>query len=275
MDDLPESTRRLGRNVSGAALHDMTVDVMRREPRHSGADLLLRELAAANRRKDDLLATVSHELRNPLASIHNVVRLLGKPLGDPLMRERLLTLAQRQVCVMTRLVEGLIDVARIASGTLRLELKRIDLRTVVAQAIETLEPTLTTRNHRLIKEMPRAAVWLEADPFRLEQVFVNLLANASKYTDPGGELHVNLDTRDRHAVVRIRDSGIGIAPHVLPHVFDLFKQGNPADPHSRSGLGIGLSVVRDLIRLHGGSVTAASEGIKQGSEFTICLPRES
>ena len=142
-------------------------------------------------------------------------------------------------------------------------------------AIETLESDIKQRNHRLTTALPDAPVWLQADPGRLEQVFVNLLANASKYTDTGGELTVWMHVRDGQAVVRVRDSGIGIAPEVLPHLFDLFRQADEAAPRSQSGLGIGLALVRNLVESHGGSVTGASAGLGQGSEFTVCLPRET
>jgi two-component system CheB/CheR fusion protein len=141
----------------------------------------------------------------------------------------------------------------------------------VNNAIETLESDLNERSHRLATELPDTPVWLHADPCRLEQVFVNLVANASRYTDAGGELTVGMHAGEGQAVVRVRDSGIGIAPHALAHIFDLFKQANGADPRSKAGLGVGLAVVRKLVELHGGSVTAASAGLGQGSEFTVRL----
>jgi len=145
----------------------------------------------------------------------------------------------------------------------------------VRHSIEALEPDIRQRNQRLGVALPDAPVWLQGDADRLEQVFVNLLSNASKYTDEGGELTVWIHTNERQAVVRVRDSGIGIAPDALPHVFDLFRQADAADPRSHTGLGIGLALVRSLVELHGGSVTAASAGKGQGSEFTVRLPTES
>jgi signal transduction histidine kinase len=143
----------------------------------------------------------------------------------------------------------------------------------VRDAIETLESDFNQRNHRVAATWPDAPVWLHADAGRLEQVFVNLLANASKYTDAGGELALSVYTRRGDAVVCVRDSGIGIARDVLPHIFDLFVQADDADPRSKSGLGIGLALVRMLTELHGGSVIAASAGLGQGSEFTVRLPQ--
>jgi signal transduction histidine kinase len=232
------------------------------------------ELATANRRKDEFLAMISHELRSPLASIQNAVRLLGSQIGESVARQRAQALIARQVRRMTHLVDDLLDVSRISHGRLHLQRERIDLRVVVSNAIETLESDINERNHHLTTALPDGPVWLNADPLRLEQVFVNLLANASKYTDAGGELAVWVHTRDDLAVVRIRDSGIGITPDALPHIFDLFRQADEAAPYSRSGLGLGLALVRNLLELHGGSVTAASAGIQQGSEFTVRLPRE-
>jgi signal transduction histidine kinase len=174
---------------------------------------------------------------------------------------------------MTRLADDLLDISRVNHGRLHLQRERIDLRVSVSNAIETVESDINEHHHRLTTSMPDAPVWLQADPRRLEQVFVNVLANACRYTDAGGDLAVWVHTRDGQAVVRVRDSGIGIAPDALPYIFDLFKQANEGDPRSRSGLGIGLALVRDLVELHGGSVGAASAGSGQGSEFTVCLPQ--
>jgi len=239
------------------------------------ARLRVQELTAANRRKDEFLAMLSHELRSPLAAIQNAVRLLSSQTGETPARQRTQALIERQVRRMTQLVDDLLDVSRISHGRLHLQRERIDLRVVVSNAIETLELDINERHQQLTTALPDAPVWLKADPWRLEQVFVNLLANASRYTDAHGELAVWVDTRDGQAVAGIRDSGIGIAPDALPHIFDLFKQADQAAPRSKSGLGIGLALVRNLVELHGGSVTAASAGIGQGSEFTVRLPRQA
>jgi len=156
-----------------------------------------------------------------------------------------------------------------------LKRERMDLRTLVSQATETLKPPIGERRHRLTLAMPDEPVWLWADAGRLEQVFVNLLANASRYTDTGGELNVWVHRRDRQVVVRVRDNGRGIARDSLPHIFDLFTRGHDTGRHCPSGLGIGLAVVRHLVELHGGRVTAASAGAGQGSEFTVRLPTEN
>ena len=232
------------------------------------------ELASANRHKDEFLAMLGHELRNPLASIHYGVRLLDYQTRDIPAASKTKAMIERQVCRMTQLVDDLLDVSLIAHGRLRLQRQRIDLRDVVGNAIETLESDIKQRNHRLTTSFPDTPVWLQADPGRLEQVFVNLLANASKYTDAGGELTVGVQVRDDLAAVRVRDTGIGIAPEILPYVFDLFTQADKAALRSQSGLGIGLALVRSLVESHGGVVTGESAGLGQGSEFTVCLPRE-
>jgi signal transduction histidine kinase len=236
------------------------------------ARLQVKELARANRCKAEFLAMLSHELRSPLASIHYAVSLLGKQMGEAPAQQRMQALIERQLQRMTQLVDELLDVSRITSGRLHLQRERLDLRDIMRNAIETLESNIHERNHRLTTEFADMPVWMEGDPCRLEQVFVNLLANASRYTDDGGELAVAVLTHEGQAIVRFRDSGIGIAPEALPHIFDLFTQAHEGDPRSKDGLGVGLAVVRNLIELHGGSVTAASAGSGQGSEFTIRLP---
>lgn len=234
--------------------------------------LQVHELASANRSKDEFLAMLSHELRSPLASIGYALALLREPAGEASARQRMQALIERQLGRVTQLVDELLDVSRITNGRLHLQRERVDLRVVVINAIETLESDLNERNQQLAIKLPDAPMWLQGDQCRLEQVFVNLLANASRYSDAGGSLAVCVHEGDGEAVVRIRDSGIGIAPNALPHIFDLFKQANEADPRSKVGLGVGLAVVRRLVELHDGSVTAVSAGCGQGSEFTVRLP---
>lgn len=239
-------------------------------------DVRLEELSAADRHKDEFMAMLSHELRSPLAAIHYAVAVLKRQTDlapDP-ARQQMQILIERQLTRMTALLDELMDVSRVTSGQLRLSRERQDLRVILNQAIETLEAGICERHQRLSLELPDVPVWLQADPGRLEQVFVNLLANASRYTDGDGELKVWVHVREGQAIVRFRDSGVGIAAEALPHIFDLFRQGNPADPRSRHGLGVGLALVRNIVELHGGSVTAASAGVGRGSEFTVRLPTE-
>src|ERR1700730_3993109 len=274
-----------GQGVLGAVLHNMNRPGHDRTLRRGVRDITsyslrqarsrVEELAAANRRKDEFLAVLGHELRNPLTSINNGIHLLSHQTQDTPARQKTQAMIQRQVRRMTRLVQDLLDVSRIAQGRLHLQRERIDLREVVSNAIETLESDINERHHRLTTALPDAPVWLQADPGRLEQVFVNLLANASRYTDAGGELTVWMHTPDGQAIVRVRDSGIGIAPQALPHLFDLFRQADEASARSQSGLGIGLALVRDLVESHGGTVTGASARLGEGSEFDDRLPRET
>jgi signal transduction histidine kinase len=210
------------------------------------------DLVAANRRKEEFLAELGHELRSPLGCIQSAIRVLR----------------------MTQLVDDLLDVSRISRGRMHLQRERTDLRDVVTNAIETVQSLIQERHHRLATELPDTPVWLQGDPRRLEQAFVNLLTNACRYTDPGGELAVWMHRRDGHAIIRIRDSGVGIAPEALTHIFDMFVQAEEAAPRSQLGLGIGLALVRKLVELHKGSVTAASGGLGRGSEFTVRLPSE-
>jgi len=234
----------------------------------------IEELVTADRRKDEFLAVLCHELRSPLASIQNAIVILRGRAGEDLtLQLRMHALIERQVCQMTQLAAGLLDVTRITCGRLRLKRERVDLCVVVRGAIETLESDFKQRDHRVAATWPDAPVWLHADASRLEQVFVNLLANASKYTDAGGDLALAVQTSDGDAIVCVRDSGIGIAPEMLPYIFDLFVQADEAASRSRSGLGIGLALVRMLAELHGGSVIAASAGLGRGSEFTVRLPQ--
>ena len=285
LETLPFPEHKTGPRINGDAVHNTSGrarildSVVRDITPYSRplrqARLRMEELATANRRKDEFLAMLGHELRSPLAAIQNAVRLLSSQTGETPPGQRTQALIERQVRRMTQLVDDLLDVSRISHGRLHLQRERIDLRAVVSNAIETLESDIDERHHRLTTALPDVPVWLQADPLRLEQVFVNLLANASRYTDAGGELAVRVHARDGQAVVGIRDSGIGIAPDALAHIFDLFRQADAAAPRSKSGLGIGLALVRTLVELHGGSVTAASAGVGQGSEFTVRLPREA
>ena len=238
------------------------------------AQLWVEELVDADRRKDEFLAMLGHELRNPLATIRNSIGLLQSEQAQTCAQRRAQALIDRQVRRMLRLVDDLLDVSRIRHGHLSLRRERMDLRAAVSNAVETLASEANQRRQQLSVVLPEEPVWLQADPERLEQVFVNLLANASRYTDAGGEIVISMDLQDGHAVVRMRDSGIGIAAHALPHVFELYRQADGADPRSRAGLGIGLALVSQLVQLHGGSVSAASAGPGQGSEFTVRLPRE-
>jgi signal transduction histidine kinase len=235
----------------------------------------IKELGNANRLKDEFLATVCHELRNPIGAIRNAVKVLRAPKNatSPLERQ-MHELIERQTQQMAMLIGELLDIARITRGQLSLRRELVDLRTVLSNAVGTLQWDLDGRGHRLILSGQESGVWVMVDAARLEQVFVNLLGNASKYTDKGGEITLSLDVSDESAVIRIRDSGIGIAADTLPHIFNLYMQAHATAPRSSSGLGIGLALVRAIVEAHGGNVAAVSAGSGQGSEFTVCLPLE-
>jgi signal transduction histidine kinase len=230
------------------------------------------ELGPKNGRKNEFMAVFSHELRNSLGAIRCAAGILRMEIPPGPAAAKARAVIERQVDQMTRLVEDLLDESRIRSGQLRLQCERIDLCAVVAHAVQTVEFTMQRRNHRLTTSFPVAPVWLQADPTRLEQVFVNLLVNAEKYTDAGGHVSLSVERIEGGAVVRIRDTGIGIDAELLPHVFDLFVQADPLSRRADAGLGIGLALVRSLVERHGGRVTVASNGLGHGSEFTVCLP---
>jgi len=222
---------------------------------------------AANRAKDEFLALLSHELRNPLSAVRNAV--VASRL-DPSSRERALEIAGRQSKHLTRLVDDLLDVARVTQGKIRLRLERVRLREVADRAIGTARSFVEGRGHTL-SLVSTGEGPVEGDPERLEQIVENLVTNAAKYTPPGGRIEVEID-QQREAVLRVRDNGIGIAAEMLPRIFDLFTQGDIRLDRSQAGLGIGLTVVRRLVELHGGTVEARSEGPGHGAEFIVRLP---
>ncbi|QDV36880.1 Aerobic respiration control sensor protein ArcB [Tautonia plasticadhaerens] len=229
-------------------------------------------LREADRRKDEFLATLAHELRNPLAPIRTALHLMARPDGSGGGHEPERAMAERQVVHLARLIDDLMDVARISKGKLDLHTEVVDLHTVVRQAVETARTHIDDRRHRLTVSIPEGPILLEADPTRLEQVFWNLLNNAAKYTEPGGQIDLTAETVDGQVVVRVRDTGIGIDPEMLPRLFQMFVQVGEHRQHAQGGLGIGLGLVRTLVELHGGTIEAHSEGPGTGSEFVVRLP---
>ncbi|MES1243536.1 MAG: ATP-binding protein [Acidobacteriota bacterium] len=238
------------------------------------------ELAGSERRKDQFLAMLAHELRNPLAPIRNAVELMRQvETGDPSFQPAR-EMVERQVKHLARLVDDLLDVSRINQGSIRLRKETVDLGTVVQRAVEATRPLIDSRGHELTVRLPTDPVRLEADPARLEQVIANLLNNAAKYTMPGGHLQVlaaqegnqQSNQEGTEAVVRVRDNGIGVPPDVLDRVFEPFVQSEGSLARSEGGLGIGLTLVRSLVEMHGGTVEAHSPGLGQGSEFVVRLP---
>src|SRR5262249_6759821 len=230
-------------------------------------------LKEADRRKDEFLAILAHELRNPLAPILNavtVLRLLGSQ-EPAILQAR--DIVERQARQLARLVDDLLDVTRISQGRLELRKERLELTPVVTQAVQTSQPSIDFRKHTLSVSLPREPVWLEADRVRLVQVLVNLLNNAARYTDPGGRITLTGEVvGGGEVVLRVRDTGIGIDPEMLGKVSEPFRQLDRSDRRSQGGLGIGLMLVRKLVEMHGGTVSAHSEGPSQGSEFVVRLP---
>jgi signal transduction histidine kinase len=229
-------------------------------------------LQEADRRKDEFLATLAHELRNPLAPIRTGVDLLRMGQLQDAEASEVLDMLDRQVHQTTRMVDDLMDVSRLTRGKVELRLEPVDLRPVVEQAVETCRPVVRANGHELQVEFSQEPLVLRADPIRLAQVFVNLLNNAAKYSDRGGAILLTAHREGDDGVVRVRDSGHGIDHNVLPHIFELFVQGDKSLTRVGGGLGIGLTLVRSLVQMHGGRVEALSEGIGRGSEFIVRLP---
>jgi signal transduction histidine kinase/ActR/RegA family two-component response regulator len=241
------------------------------EAARAGGAKLNAELREEHRRKDDFLAMLAHELRNPLMPLVTAIDLLRRA-PDARAAARYLDIMARQTGQMSRLVEDLLDVSRVSRGRIELRRHRILLNDVLRDAVEASRPTLQLRRHELKVSMADEELPVNGDGVRLTQVFSNLLHNAAKYTDPNGRIEVATFRDHDHAVARIRDNGIGIAPEMLPRVFDLFAQAPVSLDRSQGGLGIGLTLVRALIELHGGEVVADSEGLGRGSVFTVRLP---
>ena len=229
-------------------------------------------LREANQRKDEFLATLAHELRNPLAPVRNAIHFLklrGPATPDVQWASDVI---DRQVHAMSRLIDDLMDVSRINRGRIELRTATMPLDAVIADAVETIQPQIDGAGHKLTVLQPPHKLMVEADRARLGQAFMNLLSNAAKYTDPGGQIELRVVADGGTAVISVRDSGIGIPPHRLEQVFEMFSQEEPAISRSRGGLGIGLSLTRRLVQMHGGSVVAESEGPGKGSHFMVRLP---
>ena len=229
-------------------------------------------IAASAQRKDEFLAMLAHELRNPLAPIRNALHLLGETTVPEQERASLRAMMKRQVDHMVRLVDDLVEVSRLSRGTIELRRDVVELADVLRNAIDLSRPLIDTGRHALHLDLPDGALPVDADPVRLAQVFGNLLNNAAKYARSGGEIRVRARREGGEVVVSVRDRGIGIEPDVLPHVFELFTQGRREAHRAQDGLGIGLTLVRSLVEMHGGSVTAHSDGRGRGAEFVVRLP---
>lgn len=232
---------------------------------------LYERLRDQDRRKDEFLATLAHELRNPLAPIRTGLHIL-RMTSDPEMAAKSRDVMERQLGHLVRLVDDLLDVSRITRGKVTLARQRLDLREVVDNALELARPLIDANGHALVLDVPAQPLLVDGDPTRLAQVLANLLTNAAKYTPPGGRLTLEVEPQPDTLVVRVRDNGIGIPPEMLGRVFDMFTQVDQSIDRAQGGLGIGLTLVRRLVALHGGTVEVASPGVGKGSTFTVRLP---
>lgn len=229
-------------------------------------------LAEANRSKEEFMALLSHELRNPLSPIIHALHILQQMrTNDPIIEQAGDVIA-RQVGLMVKLVDDLLDISRITKGKLRLTKEQVDLRVVVNHAAEDARSFINARKHDFSLSLPTSPIWVEADPARMLQVVVNLLNNAAKYTDTGGLIRLAVIQEENEAVIRVWDNGVGIAPELLPHIFELFTQVDGSLGRSYGGLGIGLALASSLVEMHEGRLQAASAGLGKGCEFTIRLP---
>ncbi len=271
-------------SVTGLFLGAATAERNRAERRRSADYARLRqseerlarqaeELAAADQRKDEFLAVLGHELRNPLAPLQNGLQLLTLGAGDPTLVVHARELMERQLRHLVRLVDDLLDVARIRSGKITLELQRVSMRSLIESALELARPQIDARDHRLQITQPEQSLWVQADRIRLPQLLANLLNNAAKYTAERGMIHVVISADEQHVLVRVSDTGIGMNAEALRRVFELFAQAAGPEHAVQGGLGVGLSLARTIAQLHGGLLSAHSEGPGRGSEFTLRLPR--
>jgi PAS domain S-box-containing protein len=231
-------------------------------------------LQEADRRKDEFLAMLAHELRNPLAPVWNALEILKMPGAPPQILRQARDMMERQVQHLVRLVDDLLDVSRIVRDRIELRREPVDLAAVFGRAVEIARPLIDRQHHQLRVSLPADPLLLEGDPVRLAQVVGNLLLNAAKYTDRGGNIALTGERAGGEVVIRVRDTGVGIDADLLPHVFDLFRQADRSLARSQGGLGIGLTVVKRLVEMHGGRVSAHSAGPGRGSEFVIRLPEK-
>jgi PAS domain S-box-containing protein len=262
---LYNETRQL--HAFARVMHDLTGD-QAREAEHKRAH----SLADANRGKEEFMAILSHELRNPLSPILNALSILKRMRTEDPVIEQAGGIIERQVMQMVRLVDDLLDISRMTKRKLQLTTERVDLRAVMNRAADSARPLMAARRHEFSLLLPTEPVWVDGDPGRLEQVAVNLLNNAAKYTDAGGLVQMAVAREGDDAVVRVTDNGVGIPPDMLPKIFDLFTQVDGALNRSHGGLGVGLALVRTLVEMHGGRVSVTSGGLGKGCVFAVKLP---
>jgi PAS domain S-box-containing protein len=253
-------------------LATVSQDVTERKRLEDNLRKLAADLSEADRRKDEFLATLAHELRNPLAPLCNMLEVLKRAGGDGAMLQTARDTIERQLGQLVRLVDDLLDLNRITHNRLELRPSQVELASVIRQAVEACRPLADSAGHELRITLPAEPIYLHADAARLAQVFGNLLNNSCKYTSPGGKIWVTAERLGSEVVVAFKDTGTGIPPDKLDNIFDMFTQVDRSLEGSRGGLGIGLTLVKRLVRMHGGSIEARSPGEGQGSEFVVRLP---
>jgi PAS domain S-box-containing protein len=262
----------LGPDGAVVAVAGTTRDVTERQAAEQAMREQAQRLTESDQAKDEFLATLSHELRNPLAPLRNSFELLRRLPGVDAKLAGVHAMMERQVNHLVRLVDDLLEMSRISRGTLSLRDERVPLETVVRNAVETSEPLVQAARHTLTVDLPDEPLWLQGDPVRLAQILANLLNNAARYTDDGGTIVVRARREGEQAVIAVRDNGIGIAPDVMPRMFEMFSRGHRETGRHQGGLGIGLALSRRLAQMHNGSLDALSDGPGRGSEFTVRLP---
>jgi len=230
------------------------------------------EAIEENQRKDEFLAMLSHELRNPLAAISVATQAIQTPGQTSQDVQQAANIIERQLAGLEHMVNDLLDVSRITRGKIQIRRERVTLNKVVEDAIETTRSLMQSRRHQLQASLPQEPIWIDGDATRLEQIVSNLLANAAKYTDVGGQIWLTIDREGNEAIIRVKDTGTGIMQEMLPRIFELFTQADRSLDRSQGGLGIGLTLTRRLVEMHGGKIEAFSEGVSQGSEFVVRLP---
>ena len=255
-----------------AAVATVSQDVTERKGLEDNLRRLAIDLSEADRRKNEFLAMLAHELRNPLAPISNAAHALRLGSGDREAVRSASEMLERQVGQMSRLVDDLLDMSRITRGKIELRRERIEIAPVVHQAVEAARASYRSLNHQLVVTVPPEPIYLHADPARLAQAIGNLLSNAAKFTDRGGQITLSVAQEDGQVVVRVEDNGIGIAPEHVDRIFDMFAQLDTSLERSRDGLGIGLTLVKTLVEMHGGAVEVQSGGTGRGSQFILRLP---
>jgi two-component system CheB/CheR fusion protein len=242
----------------------------------TGASKIARDITEQReeqKRKDEFLAVLAHELRNPLAPILTAMAIFRNEAAQDVQKRSAGRIVERQVQKMVRLLDDLLDVSRIARGRVDLKKARVDVRALVTDAVETARPVIDSKGHSLRLVVPDEALWIDADPARISQILGNLLTNAAKYTNPGGHIELEAVPAGSEVVITVTDNGIGIGPETMPILFNRFAQAPGTIARSEGGLGIGLSLVREFVLQHGGSVEAQSEGEGHGSRFVVRLPR--